>query len=87
MGIPNGHRHIRTIIEMENETLILQEATIASIVRAFTNLKTHPKLYGIELLKRKCQDKKEGYAEFQLLESNKMSKEVISEISKLVKSS
>jgi hypothetical protein len=71
---------MRTILEIGNKRLILQEATIAGIVRAFTTLKTHPTLYGIELRNNPCEKRRKGYAEYQLLESNRSSKDVITEI-------
>jgi hypothetical protein len=81
MGFPKNHRHLRTMIEVGNERYILQEATIANIVRTYITLLTHPALEGIELLTRKCKDRKKGYALYQLLESNKSSEDVVSEIS------
>lgn len=80
MGIPKDHKHVRTMLEIRNKRLILQEATIASIVRAFTTLKTHPTLHGVELRKRTCETRKNGYAAHQLLESEKSSDDVILEM-------
>ncbi len=67
--IPEGHRHIKTkIILHDNTELLFQEATIANIVRAYITLKTHPQKISVRLRGRKLEDKKKGYAEWQLLE-------------------
>ena len=67
--IPEGHRHIRTkIILQDNTEIIFQEATIASIVRAYVTLKTHPKKVSVKLTGKRLEDRKSGFAEWQLLE-------------------
>ncbi len=67
--IPEGHKHIRTRIVLRDDTeLIFQEAAIANIVRAYVTIKTHPQKKSVRLRGRKVEDRKEGYAEWQLLE-------------------
>jgi hypothetical protein len=67
--IPEGHRHIRTRIVLQDDTeLVLQEAALANIVRAYTTIKTHPQKRSVRLKGRKLEERKEGYAEWQLLE-------------------
>ncbi len=67
--IPEGHKHIRTKIVLRDDTeLIFQEAAIANIVRAYVTIKTHPQKKSVRLRGRKVEDRKEGYAEWQLLE-------------------
>jgi len=69
MGIPSGHRHIRTVIEtVEGEALIFQEATIAALARAYTTIKTHPQINAIKLEGKELEMKKKGYASYQLME-------------------
>ena len=85
MGVPQEHRHIRTVLDARDDVVILQEVTIASIVRAFITLKTHPTLCGIELVQRSYDERKEGYAKHQLVESEKGSEDVVSELSQIVK--
>ena len=46
VGVPKSRQHMRTVIETVDEQYIFQEATIASIVRAYISLKTHPTLSG-----------------------------------------
>jgi hypothetical protein len=67
--IPEGHKHIRTKIVLQDGTeLIFQEAAIANLVRAYITIKTHPSKTSVSLKGRELQDRKPGYAEWQLLE-------------------
>ena len=69
--IPEGHRHVRTrMVLRSGETLVFQEATIANISRGFTTVKTHPTVKKVRLVGRWIagSEKKEGYAEWQLIE-------------------
>lgn len=67
--IPEGHRHLRTKIILQDGTeLVFQEATIANLVRAYITVKTHPEIKKITLKGKKLAKRKEGYAEWQLLE-------------------
>lgn len=68
--IPEGHKHMRTTIMLQDGTnMTFQEATIANLVRAYISIKTHPSLTRV-VMKGKILDKrKDGYAEWQLLDS------------------
>ena len=67
--IPEGHRHIRTKITLQDDTeLVLQEAAVANITRAYITVKTHPQKESVKLKGRQLTDKKDGYADWQLLE-------------------
>jgi len=67
--IPEGHKHIRTKITLQDDTeLVLQEAAIANITRAYITVKTHPQKESVKLKGRELTDKKDGYADWQLLE-------------------
>ncbi len=67
--IPEGHQHIRTTVVLnDGEELIFQEATISNILRAFITVKTHPVKKSIRLRLRKLNDRKDGYAQWQLIE-------------------
>ncbi len=69
MEVPEGHRHLRTIVILKDGTeLVFQEATMAGLVRAYVSVKTHPTRSGVRLTGRKLSTRKEGYAEWQLLE-------------------
>lgn len=67
--IPEGHRHLRTtIVFMDGEELTFQEAMIANLVRAYITVKTHPITNKITLRGDRLARRKDGYAEWQLLE-------------------
>lgn len=67
--IPEGHNHLRTTIVLEDGTKIMfQEATIANLVRAYIAIKTHPCLTRVSLQGTRLHERKEGYAEWQLVE-------------------
>jgi hypothetical protein len=67
--IPAGHKHLRTTIVLQNGTsFTFQEATIANLVRAYIAVKTHPRQDMVRLSGRKLDERKEGYAAWQLIE-------------------
>lgn len=67
--IPKGHRHLRTTITLhDGRSFTFQEATIANIVRAYISAKTHPQRMMVRLLGSKLSARKDGYAEWQLVE-------------------
>ena len=67
--IPSGHKHVRTKITLHDKTeLMFQEAAIANIARAYITVKTHPQKDSVKLSGRQLNDKKDGYADWQLLE-------------------
>lgn len=66
--IPEGHRHIRTtIIFTDGTEITLQEATVANLVRAYITVKTHPAATKVALKGERLEEKKEGYAAWQLV--------------------
>jgi len=71
MEVPPGHRHLRTVLRLrDGEELVLQEATVANLVRAYVTVKTHPQRTGIRLAGRTLEEgeRKVGFADWQLLE-------------------
>ncbi len=67
--IPEGHKHLRTTIVLhDGRSFTFQEASIANLVRAYITVKTHPQKRMVRLSGRKLVDRKEGYAEWQLVE-------------------
>jgi len=73
ISAPPGHRHLRTTIRLhDGEEIVLQEATVANLVRGFLSIKTHPSKKSVLLKGRLLSEgeKKEGFAEWQLLESD-----------------
>jgi hypothetical protein len=67
--IPEGHKHLRTMIVLQDGTeLVFQEASIANLVRAYITVKTHPTIKKVTLKGKRLTERKEGYAEWQLIE-------------------
>jgi len=68
--IPEGHRHLRTTIVLQDgRKFSFQEATIANLVRAYINIKTHPLNTAVWLTGQRLVTRKNDFAEWQLLES------------------
>ncbi|MEH6578632.1 MAG: hypothetical protein V7731_16340 [Amphritea sp.] len=68
---PRGHQHLRATIKLHSgEEIILQEATVANLVRAYVGIKTHPKRRSYRLIGRELAEGevKKGFAAWQLLE-------------------
>ncbi len=67
--IPAGHKHLRTTIVLhDGREFTFQEATVANLVRAYITVKTHPVMTRVRLDGKKLSQRKDGYAEWQLLE-------------------
>ncbi len=67
--IPEGHRHLKTTLALQDGTeFVFQEAAVANLVRAYITVKTHPSKKKVVLKGRKTGERKDGYAEWQLLE-------------------
>ncbi len=79
--IPPGHRHVRLVIEAGDQRIVLQEATVAGIVRAYLNILLHPARRAVVLRNRRVQGKP-GYAEHQLVE-DKWDEEALEELAQL----
>mgnify|MGYP000333042267 CR=1 FL=1 len=84
--IPPGHRHVRLYIEFNDQRIIIQQATVDAIIRAYSSVALHPQRKAIELVKKKLSkyERKEGFAEYQLIETSKKDEEIICELNKLV---
>ena len=68
---PRGHQHLRATIKLySGEEIILQEATVANLVRAYVGIKTHPKRRSYRLIGQELTEAetKKGFAAWQLLE-------------------
>jgi len=69
---PAGHQHLRATIKLHSgEEIILQEATVANLVRAYVGIKTHPQQRSCRLIGRDLSEAevKKGFAAWQLLEA------------------
>lgn len=68
---PSGHQHLRSTLTLQDgRQIVLQEATVANLVRAYIAIKTHPQTEAVRLSGRELsvQERKEGFAGWQLLE-------------------
>ncbi|WP_244403835.1 hypothetical protein [Pyrolobus fumarii] len=82
-AIPPGHYHLRLVLEFKDGTrVVLHEATVAAIVRAYVSIVTHPSRRGVMLVSRRLTraQRKIGYAEWQLIEGDASEDEAISEV-------
>lgn len=67
--VPEGHRHLRaTFILKDSREIVLLEASVANLVRAYVAIKTHPSKTRIRLVGRHIEEGKQGFAGWQLLE-------------------
>ena len=80
-GIPKKHKHLRLIIEFNDQTIVLHEATVAAIVRAYINIVTHPTRRAVFYEQTILDDrvKKKGYARHQLVEKENIDENTILE--------
>ena len=88
IGIPEKHYHIRALIKLRDQEIVLQEATLAAIARAYLSILLHPTRKGV-ILKQVKIDKsrrKPGYAEFQLIEVPNSEREAVEKITRIVMS-
>jgi hypothetical protein len=70
LDVPEGHRHLRARFALaDGSEIVLQEATVANLVRAYVTIKTHPSTNGLRLKGTRLEERKEGYAEWQLIET------------------
>ena len=83
-GRPRGHRHIRTILETEAGSFVFQEATVAAIVRAYINIKTHPQIEAVKLTGKETANRKKGYASYQLLEEDLNIEDLRKDMSRII---
>ena len=67
--LPEGHKHLRTTIVLhDGRDFTFQEATLANLVRAYIMIKTHPARTRVDMKGTKLDARKDGYAEWQLVE-------------------
>ncbi|MDH5461373.1 MAG: hypothetical protein OEX09_04025 [Candidatus Bathyarchaeota archaeon] len=87
IAVPNSHKHLRIcLILRDGAILIFQEATIANISRAYITLKTHPSIKAQELKMKALteEQRKEGYATHQLIETSRDTVEVEAELGEIL---
>lgn len=68
--VPEGHQHLRTTIVLQDGSeLVFQEATVAGLARAYLGVTTHPTRSSVRMVGARLEQRKAGYADWQLLES------------------
>jgi hypothetical protein len=77
--IPRGHSHVRLLLELSDQVIILNEATLAAITRAYLSVLLHPLRRAVEMRLVRLQHRKALYAEYQLLETERSEEEVLAE--------
>ncbi len=84
--IPRGHMHTRLLLILEDQAIVLQEATVAAIVRAYASVALHPSRRAVELERRRLGkgERKPLFAEHQLVETNRDEDEVLEWVEKLI---
>lgn len=81
VGVPDGHQHLRARIETAaGDVITLQEATVAALARAYLQITTHPTLQAVELRAEAVDARKDGFAEFQLMDTTTPEGEVRKEL-------
>jgi len=55
---------------MDGTELVFQEAAMANMLRAFVTVKTHPQKTSVRLTGRLLERRKDGYAQWQILEDD-----------------
>lgn len=81
VGVPDGHQHLRARIETAaGDVITLQEATLAALARAYLQITTHPTLQAVELRAEAVTSRKDGFAEYQLLDTETPESEVRTEL-------
>lgn len=85
IAVPDGHTHLRlALTTKDGDTVVLSEAAVAAIVRAYTTIKTHPVKRAVKLVSRTPDGLKKGYAKDQLIEADVPDEDVVGEMTKLL---
>lgn len=84
--IPPCHRHLRLVLITKDQIIVLQEAVVAAIARAYIDITSHPIRKALEYSQTRLDkdERKLGYAEYQLIEETRPEKEIVDEWSKLL---
>jgi len=88
VAIPRNHRHVRVLIKLRDQGIVLQEASVAAIARAYLSVLLHPSRRGIILKNARIseRERKPGYAEYQLIEIPNSEEEAVNIMTSIVSS-
>jgi len=85
LAVPEGHRHLRlAITTKDGDAIVLQEAAVAAVVRAYTTIKTHPAKRAVKMVSLQLPERKKDYAENQLIEADAADEDVAREITEIL---
>lgn len=86
IGVPLGHQHLRAVIDLtDGMQLVLHEATLASLTRAFITTKLDPIRSAVELEGKVLVEQRKDFAAYQLIETKKCSRTVRQELTQILK--
>ena len=77
---------MRLVLVLRDQVVVLQEATVSAIVRAYVNVVGHPTRRAIEYVQVRLsiEERKPGYAEYQLVESGRGEEDIVAEWSQII---
>jgi len=73
-------------VEFKDQYIVLHEATVAAIARAYISIVTHPQRRAIKLVKTVLSrsERKQGYSPYQLVEAKEDEDQIIREALELL---
>jgi len=88
VGAPSGD-DLRAFIELEDEVLIFNHSAVSNLLRGFSWVIDHPTLKCLEMRLQKIDSArlKEGYSEYQLVETGRSEADIQKEIDSIFKQS
>ncbi|MET1160822.1 MAG: hypothetical protein ABWW65_07670 [Thermoprotei archaeon] len=84
MAIPRNHYHVRALIKFNDQAIVLQEAALAAITRAYLSILLHPTRKGIILTRKYIRTHKPGYAPVQLIEEERLEEKAVDIITEVL---
>lgn len=86
VGMPANHQHMRAALELrDGRCIILQEAVLAALVRAYVNIETHPERRAVRMVGAvDLPRRKTGFASYQLVEDDGADEEIARALGLLV---
>jgi len=86
VGIPENHKHLRAALELrDGRCIILQEAVLAALVRAYVNVETHPERRAARMVGTvDMPRRKADFATYQLIEDGGSDDEIARALGLLV---
>jgi GTPase len=88
VGTPSGD-DLKAVIELDDEVLILNHAAVSNLLRGFSWVIDHPTLNCLEMRLEKVDATKlkEGYSEYQLIETKRSEADIQKELDNIFRQS